>query len=57
MSIELLVQMLGGITGIAIAYAWYRIDERRLDRIDAELAEQHRIEMEEIRKQALKIKR
>ena len=53
MSIELLVQILGGLTGIAIAYAMYRIAERKHNRILAMLEAEHKIEMEKLRKQQL----
>lgn len=56
MSIELLVQILGGLTGIAIAYAMYRIAERPYERSTAEARIKFEAEMEELRKkkQALK---
>ena len=50
MSIELLVQILGGLTGIAIAYAMYRIAERPYERSTAETRIKFEAEMEEIRK-------
>ena len=53
MSIELLVQILGGLTGIAIAYAMYRIAERKYELINAKQRAKHLAEMEEIRKQKL----
>ena len=49
-----LVQLLGGLVGIGIAYAMHYFDQRRLDRIEAELEEKHRREMAAIRQQALK---
>lgn len=45
----LLVQILGGLCGIGIAYIWYRVDERKQERIDAELKKQHKAELEQIR--------
>ena len=50
MSIELLVQILGGLTGIAIAYAMYRIAERPYERSTAEARIKFEAEMEELRK-------
>ena len=54
MSVELLIQIIGGATGWAIAWAMYYVVDRRDQRIEAELAEQHQREMEAIRKAALK---
>ena len=53
MSIELLVQILGGLTGLGIAYAWYYLDERKHNRILGMLEAEHKIEMEKLRKQQL----
>ena len=50
MSIELLVQILGGLTGIAIAYAMYRIAERPYERSTAEARIKFEAEIEELRK-------
>jgi hypothetical protein len=49
-----LVQLLGGLVGLAIAYSMHYFDQRRLDRIDAELEEKHQQEIAAIRQQALK---
>ena len=50
MSIEILVQILGGLTGIAVAYAIHRIAERPYERSTAEARIKFEAEMEEIRK-------
>lgn len=49
----LLVQILGGLTGIAIAYAMHRVVEQKYERIEAELQAQHQLEMEKIRQKEL----
>ena len=54
MSIELLVQILGGLTGISIAYTMYYFVDKKDQRIEAEQLAQHQAEIEAIRKQALK---
>lgn len=46
----LLVQILGGLIGIAIAYGMHRFFERKYERIDKALRIQHKIEMEKIRR-------
>ena len=50
MSYNLLAQILGGLTGIGIAYIWYRLDERPHERSTAEARIKFEAEMEEIRK-------
>jgi hypothetical protein len=47
MSIELLVQILGGLTGIGIAYAMHKIAERPYERSTAEARLKFEAEMEE----------
>lgn len=54
MYVELLVQILGGLTGIGIAYIMYYFVDQRDRRIEAEIEARHRAEMEAIRKAALK---
>ena len=56
MSIELLVQALGGLTGIGIAYAMHRFVERPYERSTEEARIKFEEDMEELRKkkQALK---
>lgn len=49
----LLVQILGGLIGIAIAYGMHRFFERKYERIDEALRIQHKIEMEKIRQAQL----
>ena len=44
-----LVQILGGLCGIGIAYIWYLYDEKKQARIDAELKKQHEAELEQLR--------
>jgi hypothetical protein len=51
MSIELLVQILGGLTGIGVAYAMHRIAERPYERSTAEARLKFEAEMAEIRRQ------
>jgi hypothetical protein len=50
MSVELLVQTLGGLTGIAVAYAMHRIAERPYERSTAEARVKFEAEMAEIRR-------
>ena len=50
MSIELLVQILGGLTGIAVAYAMHRFVERPYERSTAEARIKFEEEMEKLRK-------
>jgi len=50
MSVELLVQTLGGLTGIAIAYAMHRIAEQPYERSTAEARIKFEAEMAEIRR-------
>jgi short-subunit dehydrogenase involved in D-alanine esterification of teichoic acids len=45
----LLIQILGGLTGIGIAYAMHRFVERKYERITAEARVKYLAEMEEIR--------
>jgi hypothetical protein len=49
----LLVQIAGGLTGIAVAYAMHRFVERKYERIDAQLRAEHKIEMEKLRQAQL----
>jgi hypothetical protein len=51
MSVESLVQIFGGLTGIGVAYLMHRFVERKYERIDAALRAQHKIDMEKIRQQ------
>jgi hypothetical protein len=57
MSVELLVQVLGGITGIAVAYAMHRIAERPYERSTKEARIQFEAEMAEIRRQKEKLRK
>jgi hypothetical protein len=57
MSIELLAQILGGLTGIAVAYAMHRIAERPYERITEEARIQFEAEMEEIRQQKERLRK
>jgi hypothetical protein len=50
MSIELLVQILGGLTGLGIAYAMHRFVERPYERSTAEARIKFEAEMAEIRR-------
>lgn len=50
MSVELLVQTLGGLTGIAVAYAMHRFVERPYERSTAEARVKFEAEMAEIRR-------
>lgn len=54
MAIELLVQILGGLTGIGIAYTMYYFVNKKDQRIEAEQLARHQQEMEAMRKAALK---
>jgi len=54
MHVELLVQILGGLTGIGIAYTMYYFVDQKDQRIEAEQLARHRAEIEAIRKAALK---
>jgi len=49
-----LVQLLGGLFGISIAYAWYYFDDKKDQRILEELAKQHKADLEAIKSQILK---
>jgi hypothetical protein len=49
----LLVQILGGLFGLGIAYGMHRYVERKYERIDEALRAKHKIEMEELRKSKL----
>lgn len=49
----LLVQILGGLIGIAIAYGMHRFFEQKHERIDEALRAQHKIEMEKLRQARL----
>lgn len=57
MSIELLVQIAGGLCGIGIAYVMYRIAERPYERITEEARIKFEAEMEEIRSKRNALKR
>ena len=57
MSIELLVQILGGLTGLSIAYAIHRFVERPYERSTEEARVKFEAEMEELRKKRTKLKR
>ena len=50
MSIELLVQILGGLVGITIAYAMHRFVERPYERSTEEARIKYEAEMEELRR-------
>ena len=50
MSIELLVQIAGGLFGVAVAYIMHRIDELPHERSTAEARIKFEAEIEEIRK-------
>lgn len=54
MTIELLVQILGGLFGFGIAYALYRIDKSKHDRISAEQQKQHGEDMKKFREEKAK---
>jgi hypothetical protein len=54
----LLVQIAGGLTGIAVAYIMHRLVERKYERSTAEARVKYLAEMEELRRaQAAAIKR
>ena len=53
----LLIQILGGLTGIAVAYAMHRFVERPYERSTAEARVKFEAEMEEIRKKRQALKR
>jgi len=57
MFIELLVQILGGLTGIGIAYAMHKIAERPYERSTAEARLKFEAEMEEIRQQKERLRK
>jgi len=50
MSVELLVQIAGGICGLGIAYAMHRFVERPYERSTEEARIKYEAEMEELRK-------
>lgn len=54
MSIELLVQALGGLTGLGIAYVMYYFVNQRDLRIEEEIKEKNKLELELFRKQKLR---
>ena len=54
MSIELLVQALGGLTGLGIAYIMYYFVNQRDLRIEEEIKEKNKLELELFRKQKLR---
>ena len=54
MSIELLVQILGGLTGLGIAYIMYYFVNQRDLRIEEEIKEKNKLELELFRKQKLR---
>jgi hypothetical protein len=54
---NLLAQILGGLTGIAVAYAMHRFVERPYERSTAEARIKFEAEMEEIRKKRQALKR
>ena len=54
MSIELLVQILGGLTGLGIAYVMYYFVNQRDLRIEEEIKEKNKLELELFRKQKLR---
>jgi hypothetical protein len=53
----LLIQILGGLTGIAVAYAMHRFVERPYERSTAEARVRFEAEMAEIRKKRQALKR
>lgn len=57
MFVELLVQILGGLTGLGIAYVMHRIAERPYERSTAEAKVKFETEMEEIRKQKERLRK
>ena len=54
MSIELLVQILGGLTGLGIAYIMYYFVNQRDLIIEEEIKEKNKLELELFRKQKLR---
>lgn len=54
MSIELLVQILGGVTGLGISYVMYYFVNQRDLRIEEEIKEKNKLELESFRKQKLR---
>lgn len=57
MSVELLVQIAGGLCGLGIAYAMHRFVERPYERSTAEARIKYEAEMEELRKKRNALKR
>ena len=57
MSIELLVQILGGLLGLGVAYVMHRIAERPYERSTAEARLKFETEMEEIRQQKERLRK
>jgi hypothetical protein len=57
MSIELLVQILGGLTGLGIAYGTHRFVERPYERSTAEARIKFEAEMAELRKKQAALKK
>lgn len=57
MSIELLVQIIGGLTGIGIAYTMHRFAERPYERSIEEARVRFEAEMEQIRQQKIRLQR
>ena len=53
----LLIQILGGLTGIAVAYAMHRFVERPYERSTAEARVKFEAEMEQLRKKRQALKR
>ena len=54
MTIKLLVQILGGLTGLGIAYVMYYFVNQRDLRIEEEIKEKNKLELELFRKQKLR---
>lgn len=48
------IQILGGLFGLSIAYAWYCINKSQQDRIEAERQKQHEEDMKKIREEKAK---
>ena len=57
MSIELLVQILGGLLGLGVAYVMHRIAERPYERSTKEARLKFEAEMEEIRQQKERLRK
>ena len=57
MSFELLVQILGGLTGIAVAYVMHRLAERPYERSTKEARIKFEAEMAEIRQQKERLRK